>query len=71
MRDKNITLHLTDEESETLLILARIYQRKPAELARLLLIPIIEQELAQALNKGGTIEKAHFTPSMLDKLPKL
>ena len=71
MRDKIISLHLNEEESETLLLLARLYQRKPAELARLLLVPIIEQELAQAVSKGGEIKKAHFTPDPLDKLPKL
>ena len=59
-RTVNITLHLTEEESELLERLAELTERKPAELARLLLNK-------KALEEWGKIqaqkhENAPFEP---------
>lgn len=66
-----ITINLDDETAEALQKLAQLQQRKPAELVRLLVVPVIYKELAQAVNLGSTSTPAHFTPSTFDKLPKM
>lgn len=43
-RIKNITLHLTEQESELIERIAELTERKPAELARLLLCRAALQE---------------------------
>lgn len=48
-RTKNITLHLTEQEAELLERLAELTERKPAELARILLN-------RAALNEWGKIQ---------------
>ena len=48
-RIKNITLHLTEQESELIERLAELTERKPAELARILLN-------RAALNEWGKIQ---------------
>ena len=65
------TINLDDDAAQALQYIARIQQRKPAELLRLLAEPIIYKELAKVCNLGGSCEVAHFTPSLFDQLPKL
>lgn len=43
----NITIALDDETAATVQALAKHYQRKPAELVRLLLVPVIRSQWLQ------------------------
>ena len=65
------TINLDDDAAQALQYIARIQQRKPAELLRLLVIDPIYKELARITNQGGSFAPAHFVPSWLDNLPKL
>ena len=42
-----ITINLNDEAAELVQILADYYQRKPAELVRLLLVPVLVDQFAK------------------------
>ena len=62
--DKNITIHIGSNLKNEIDIIAAYYQRKPAELVRLLLTPVIINEyakiqLAQQAEKP-TLETAIF-----------
>ena len=70
-RNKHYTINFTNDEAETLETLARITQRKPSELLRLLVVPILEKELAKACVIESETKPAKWTPDPLDKLPKL
>lgn len=65
------TVNLDDDTAEALQNLARLTQRKPAELLRLLVIDPIYNELAKITNLEGNFAPARFVPSWLDNLPKL
>lgn len=70
------TINLDDETAETLEALARELQRKPRELLRLLVAPVIRKEWERVNAEKFPENKeppkpAHFVPSWLDKLPKL
>ena len=60
------TINFDDETAQAVEALARITQRKPAELLRLLVSPVIFKELEKATNQGNTTTPAHFTPSPFD-----
>lgn len=42
-----ITLNLDDDSAELVQLLAEYYQRKPAELVRLLLVPVLVDQFAK------------------------
>ena len=74
--NKIYTINLDEETSEKLQALARVNQRKVAELLRLFINPIIDKEWLLIQNELHPENQqaqmvAHFTPSTLDKLPKL
>ena len=70
------SINLDDDTAETLEALARELQRKPRELLRLLVAPVIRKEW-ERVNREKYQENqtaptvAHFTPSPFDQLPKL
>lgn len=70
------SINLDDDTADTLEALARELQRKPRELLRLLVAPIIRKEW-ERVNREKYPENqqapqvAHFTPAALEKLPKL
>ena len=51
--NNSITLNFNDEYKKLIEKLAAIYQRKPAELLRLLLIPILHDKYAEATKTSG------------------
>lgn len=70
------SINLDDETAATLESLARLTQRKPRELLRLLVVP----EIAKAWERYNRErypenqeppKPAHFVPSWLDHLPKI
>ena len=70
------SINLDDETAQRLEHVAKIQQRKPRELLRLLVSPVILAEFIKSqLNEHPENQQAqtfaHFTPSTLDKLPKL
>lgn len=74
--NNSYSINLDDDTADTLEALARELQRKPRELLRLLVAPIIRKEW-ERVNREKYPENqqapqvAHFTPSTLDNLPKL
>ena len=70
------SVNLDDDTAGTLEALARELQRKPRELLRLLVAPMIRKEW-ERVNREKYPENqtaptvAHWTPSTLDQLPKL
>ena len=70
-KNNSYTINLDDEQAEQLEELARLTQRKPRELLRLLVAPVIESELVKIKYQPMTLTPAHFVPSWLDNLPKL
>lgn len=72
----NYTINLDDETAATLEALARELQRKPRELLRLIVAPIIKKEwrdlnAAKFPENQQTPTPAHFTPSIFDPFPKM
>lgn len=59
------TINLDDDAAEALRNLARLTQRKPAELLRLLVNDPIYNELARITNLGGQFAPARFVPGVL------
>ena len=74
--NNSYSINLDDDTAKTLEALARELQRKPRELLRLLVAPIIRKEW-ERVNREKYPENqtaptvAHWTPSTLDNLPKL
>lgn len=60
------TINLDDETARAVEALARITQRKPAELLRLLVIPQVFAKLSEAATIKTEIKPAHFNPSPFD-----
>ena len=66
-----ITINLDDETAQAVETIARLTQRKPAEVARLLLLSQVWQTLAECTAQESETKPAHFNPSIFDKLPTL
>jgi len=62
-KNKSYTINLDEEQAEQLEELARLTQRKPRELLRLLVAPIISEELKKVKYSKMELKPAHFIPS--------
>lgn len=60
------TINLDDETAQAVESLARITQRKPAELLRLLVVPQVFAKLSEAATIKTEMTPAHFNPSPFD-----
>lgn len=62
-KNNSYTINLDDEQAQELEELARLTQRKPRELLRLLVAPVISEELKKNKYSKMELKPAHFIPS--------
>lgn len=61
------TVNLTDEDAQRLNYLAKVKQRKPAELLRLILSPAILNEFIKQQREEQGNQEQEFTPAHFNK----